>query len=215
MESELGWVPKGWSITPVGKLFKVIGGSTPSTKEEKYWKDGIFYWATPKDLSGLTAPILLSTERKITQAGLSQISSGLLPPGTVLMSSRAPIGYLAISAIPLAINQGIIAIICNELISNYYMLNWCYWNMENIKQHASGTTFEEINKVVFRSIPIIIPHQSLVRYYTNIVKPFYQKIQQNLEQSYTLTTIRDTLLPRLISGKLRVKDAEKLGGKEV
>jgi len=93
-DSELGAIPAGWEIKTVGEFVTVVGGSTPSTKELTYWNEGTHCWATPKDLSALTVPVLLNTERRITDAGLAQISSGLLPAGTVLLSSRAPIGYL-------------------------------------------------------------------------------------------------------------------------
>ena len=108
-DSELGEIPKGWEIKSIGDLADVVGGTTPSTKEPAFWEGGTHAWATPKDLSGLSVPVLLDTERRITDAGLSQIGSGLLPKGTVLLSSRAPIGYLAVAEIPVAINQGFIA----------------------------------------------------------------------------------------------------------
>jgi len=87
--SELGEIPRGWRATTVGELATISGGSTPSTKEPALWEGGTHYWATPKDLSKLSTPVLLDTERQITQAGLAQISSGLLPVGTVLVVSRA------------------------------------------------------------------------------------------------------------------------------
>jgi type I restriction enzyme, S subunit len=101
--SELGEVPRGWSGKTVNDLTDVVGSSTPSTKDSEFWIGGTHAWVTPKDLSGLPIPVLLDTERRITDAGLSQIGSGLLPKGTVLLSSRAPIGYLAITEIPVAI----------------------------------------------------------------------------------------------------------------
>ena len=90
----------------------VRGGGTPSTKVEEYW-GGTHCWLTPKDLSGVKDPILLSTDRKVTDKGLEKISSGLLPVGTILLSSRAPVGYLVISSVPTAINQGFIAMVCD------------------------------------------------------------------------------------------------------
>lgn len=111
-ESALGPIPHGWRVSPIGDEARIVGGSTPRTGEPAYWDGGTIHWATPKDLAQLEAPALLDTERCITEAGLAQISSGLLPAGTVLMSSRAPVGYLAISEIPVAINQGFIAMVC-------------------------------------------------------------------------------------------------------
>ena len=108
-DSELGPIPKGWQVEQIGKLVRCLGGATPSTRNESFWQGGTHHWATPKDLSGLPSPALVDTDRRITDEGLSRISSGLLPAGTLLLSSRAPIGYLAISAVPTAINQGFIA----------------------------------------------------------------------------------------------------------
>jgi len=88
-DSELGEIPAGWTVMPIGEVVRVVGGGTPSTKEPAFWEHGIHCWATPKDLSRLQTPILLDTERKVTDAGLAKISSGLLPEGTVLLSSRA------------------------------------------------------------------------------------------------------------------------------
>lgn len=107
--SEMGEIPNNWELKTIGDLADVVGGGTPSTKEPTFWEDGTHAWATPKDLSGLSVPVLLETERYVTSLGLSQIGSGLLPRGTVLLSSRAPIGYLAVAETPVAINQGFIA----------------------------------------------------------------------------------------------------------
>ncbi|KAK0340805.1 hypothetical protein LTR94_028980, partial [Friedmanniomyces endolithicus] len=101
-------VPEGWEWSTIGEEVEAVGGSTPSTKDVALWDGGIA-WTTPKDLSDLGSPILLDTARTITDAGLRTISSGLLPAGTVLMSSRAPVGYLAIASVALAVNQGYIA----------------------------------------------------------------------------------------------------------
>jgi type I restriction enzyme S subunit len=187
-----------------------VGGSTPSTKEPIYWQEGTIPWATPKDLASLSSPVLLKTERSITEAGLQQISSGLLPKGTVLLSSRAPIGYLAIAEMPVAINQGFIAIICNERISNHYVLQWLKQNMSIILGRANGTTFLEICKANFRPIPILLPPSNVLKQFNCTVEGLYQALVNNLAQNHTLSTLRDALLPKLISGQIRVKEAEKI-----
>src|ERR1035441_9576792 len=145
-DSEAGHIPKGWTIQPVGEVVHCVGGGTPSTAEPKYWEGGTHHWTTPKDFSSLQAPVLLDTDRKLTDAGIAKISSGLLPAGTLLLSSRAPVGYLAIAAMPVAINQGFIAMKCNERASHFFILNWCQVNMAEIESRATGTTFAEISK---------------------------------------------------------------------
>lgn len=208
--SELGEIPKGWKVEPVGNIVRAVGGGTPSTKNNEYWDNGVHYFATPKDMSALSAPILLETERKVTDAGLAKISSGLLPVGTVLLSSRAPVGYLALAQVPVCVNQGFIAMTCDGLVSNYYMLNWTFENMDIIKGRASGTTFAEISKQNFRPIPALVPPKKVITAYDELVAPLYAKITLTLQESRTLAALRDTLLPKLISGELRVPDAEHI-----
>ena len=205
-DSEAGHIPKGWTIQPVGEVVDCVGGGTPSTAEPKYWEGGTHHWTTPKDFSSLEAPVLLDTDRKLTDAGIAKISSGLLPAGTLLLSSRAPVGYLAIAAMPVAINQGFIALKCNERASNYFMLNWCQTNMAEIESRATGTTFAEISKQNFRPIRVVLPPKELMAAFTAKVAPLYVQITANLHQSRTLATLRDTLLPKLLSGELKTSN---------
>jgi len=209
-ESSLGLIPKGWKVSTIGESVKIVGGSTPSTKNPDYWEGGTIHWTTPKDLSSLSTPVLLNTERKITELGLKQISSGLLPKGTLLLSSRAPIGYLAISEIPVAINQGYIGMICDKGLPNYYILNWTRENIATIIGRANGTTFLEISKSNFRPIELVIPDIKILDVFIKQVERLYQMIVNNLQESHTLATLRDTLLPKLMSGEIRVKEAEKI-----
>lgn len=209
-DSALGPVPRGWGVFPVGDAVEVVGGSTPSTKESRYWESGTYAWATPKDLSGLSTPVLLATSRRITDSGLRTISSGLLPPGTLLLSSRAPIGYTAITQISVAVNQGFIAIPPGGLLPTSYMLFWTRSNLDAIKGRSGGTTFPEISKRAFRPLPIIVPPKDRLQAFTTVAEPVLLRITACEEESATLATIRDTLLPKLISGELRIPEAERL-----
>jgi len=203
-ESELGLIPKGWRISTIDEEIEITGGGTPSTKNPEFWEDGIYNFATPKDLSNLTSPILINTERKVTEKGLKKISSALLDEGTLLMSSRAPVGYLAIAEIPVCINQGFIAMKCNKTLSNYFMLNWAFANMDDVKSRASGTTFAEISKSNFRLMKLIVPQHDLVRFFSQKVEPIYIKILNNLIQNKTIGTLRNNLLPKLINGEIEI-----------
>jgi type I restriction enzyme, S subunit len=207
-DSELGPIPRGWSVRPIGEVVRAVGGSTPSTGEPRYWSGGNIAWATPRDLSGLSDPVLLNTERQITLAGLERITSGLLPVGTVLLSSRAPIGYTAITETPVAVNQGFIALDCNGPLPNYYIIEWVRENMEVIEGRANGTTFMEISKANFRPIPAIVPTPEVLTQFSVVVGPWWRQIVHNTRESHTLAALRDTLLPKLLSGELHVKDAE-------
>ena len=208
-ESSLGLVPKGWSVQPVGDAVECVGGATPDTKDPSYWSPEEHAWTTPKDLSGLPAPVLLSTERRLSTKGLAKIGSGLLPVGTLVMSSRAPIGYLAITQVPVAINQGYIAMLPGSLLPPLYMLFWCQQNMEGIKARANGSTFMEISKKAFRPIPALVPSSPVIDAFLAVASPLFSRLVSNEQQTQTLATLRDTLLPRLISGQLRLPLAQE------
>ena len=209
-ESELGLVPKGWRVAPVGDVVESVGGGTPDTKEPAYWEPGEHCWTTPKDLSGIQAPVLLATDRKLSAQGLAKVSSGLLPAGTLLMSSRAPIGYLAIAQVPLAINQGYIAMLPTSQLPPLYLLFWCRHNMDVIKGRANGSTFMEISKKAFRPIPALVPPAPVLDAFASIAGSLFDRLVENEQQAQTLATLRDTLLPRLISGQLCLPEDKAL-----
>ena len=209
VDSELGEIPEGWEVKTVGSIANIVGGTTPSTKQTQYWEGGTHCWATPKDLSSLSVPVLLKTERKITAAGLGKIGSGLLPPGSVLLSSRAPIGYLAIAEIPVAINQGFIGILPHDEMSNLFMLYWSEASHDEILNHANGSTFLEISKSNFRQLLVVVPDESAMKKFDDLARPLYNRIVSNERQSRSLAVLRDMLLPKLVSGELRIEDTEK------
>lgn len=205
MNMELGKMPERWEVKALGELINIVGGSTPDTKKAEYWQGGVHCWATPKDLSTLLVPVLLDTKRKITNAGLDKISSGLLPPGTLLLSARAPIGYLAISEEPTAVNQGFIAMPPSKTVSNLFMLYWCKVFHNKIINYANGSTFLEINKKSFRLIKAIIPDQKVMTKFDNHIRPFYERMVSNEKESRILAAHRDALLPKLVSGEFCVE----------
>ena len=198
--------PAGWEVSPIGEEVIAVGGGTPHTKEPKYWDGGEHHWATPKDLSALHTPALLKTNRKITDAGARAISSGILPVGTVLLSSRAPIGYLAVAEVPTAVNQGIIALICKRRLPALYVLLWCYNSLGYIKSIAGGSTFAEISKRTFRAIRIVVPPPSVTAAYEAAARPLYNAMVANAKECALLMRIRDTLIRRMVSGEMRVSD---------
>jgi type I restriction enzyme S subunit len=203
-DSPVGLVPGGWVVKPIGEVVTVKGGGTPSTKVAEYWDGGRHCWATPKDLSGLEDPVLLDTERHITDVGAETISSGLLPAGTVLLSSRAPIGYTALAKVPTAVNQGFIAMVCDGPISPLYVLHWVRSSLEEIRARASGTTFPEISKSGFRPIMLVVPPSALVQAFDAQIEPLFDLVTSNAREAAKLAALRDYLLPRLLSGEVTV-----------
>ncbi|WP_461432051.1 restriction endonuclease subunit S [Hoeflea alexandrii] len=200
-------LPEGWEEREVGELCPVAGGGTPSTKEPNFWDGGTHLWATPKDLSKLTGLFLRETERRITDAGLAKVSSGLSPTGSVLLSSRAPIGYVAIAEEPLAVNQGFIVMQPTPLFPTEFAYFWTLENLEHIKANANGSTFQEISKKNFRPLKVCHSGEELLTRFCEIAGPFLAMIRNNERESQTLAATRDLLLPKLMSGEIRLKEA--------
>lgn len=201
-------LPDGWRVGKLGDVTKTYGGTTPSTTNPDFW-DGYIYWTSPKDLSNSKGIFLLNTDKKITKEGLKKISSGLLPKRTLLLSSRAPIGYLALTNIELAINQGYIAIVPEQYFSNNFMYLWLTENMKLVENASNGSTFMEISKSSFRNIDCVIPNKEILEKFDNFINPTFEKVLSNLIQIQTLTKTRDELLPRLMSGEVRVNEFKK------
>ena len=197
-------LPEGWKEGKLGEVTKTFGGTTPSTSNPNFW-NGEISWTSPKDLSNSKGIFLLETEKKITKEGLKKISSGLLPKKTLLLSSRAPIGYLALTNIELAINQGYIAILPEQYFSNNYMYLWLTENMKLVENASNGSTFMEISKSSFRNIDCVIPNKQIIEKFDNLINPTFEKVLSNSIQIQTLTKTRDALLPKLMSGEIRVK----------
>lgn len=203
------------SSVPIDAVAAIRGGSTPSTASPILWSPGIHPWATPKDMSALLSPVLWRTGRSISDAGLESVSSGLLPEGTVLLSSRAPIGYVAIAAMPVAINQGFIALVPNAKLSSEYLCCWIRANMTAIKALANGTTFMEVSKQNFRTLRVALPPYSVLSEFDSLARPAFQLILNLERQNDRLGDLRDRLLPKLTYGDLASPEVERLMGSVV
>jgi len=203
VDSPHGLIPPEWEVKPIEDIVTIKGGATPPTKQSEYWEGGTYHWATPKDLSGLEQKVLIDTDRKITSAGVEKISSGQLPPGTVLMSSRAPVGYLALADMLVSINQGFIAMICDRGVPKTYILHWAESSMDVIKSNAGGSTFAEISKKQFRPLEVIVPPAELLKIYDDLASSWFAHILQLAHENMTLSELRDRLLPKLVSGEIR------------
>ena len=194
---------ENWEEGKLGDILSVKGGTTPSTKESRYW-DGDIAWTSPRDITTLSGIYLFKTEKTISEAGLKQISSGLLPKGTMLMSSRAPVGVLAFAEIPLAINQGYIAIIDDKGYAKEFIYLWLKANMDLVHSYSNGSTFMEISKSAFKSLDITIPSQKEVSDFVTMIKPYFDKIKMNEEEIRLIAKQRDILLPKLMSNEIAI-----------
>lgn len=198
-------IPKGWSAGSLNSLGEIVGGSTPSTKEDHFFSSHGTPWITPKDLSRNTGNKFITRgETGVSDEGIKGASLTLLPAGTVLMSSRAPIGYTAIARNPVTTNQGFKSFIPSKGYSTefiYYTLNHL---MKTIEQNASGSTFKEVSAGTLKSIQTQLPEPSVLSEFSKLMQPIFSQ-QDNLElQNQELTTLRDWLLPMLMNGQVRV-----------
>jgi type I restriction enzyme S subunit len=198
-------IPVGWETEKIEGLGTIVGGSTPSKAvEENFTQKGI-PWITPKDLSkNIGNKFITKGELDVSDKGLKEASLNILPSKSVLMSSRAPIGYVAINRVDCTTNQGFKSIICNKEYSCEYVFHVLKHYMPLIEANASGSTFREISSSVLKSINITRPNKQVVEEFSKRVKPFFEK-QDNLEQqNQELSALRDWLLPMLMNGQVRV-----------
>ena len=150
------FLPKNWILIPLGDCCQIISGSTPKRNKPEYW-GGDIPWVTPKDLSKLRTPVLEDAPEKITEAGYKSCSTTLLPQGSILFSSRAPIGYVAIAGRPMCTNQGFKSLVPNEYVHSPY-LYWCMRQYaSDIEALGSGTTFKEVSKGIVERFKIPLP----------------------------------------------------------
>jgi len=202
VDSELGPIPKGWEVKPIGEVLKTIGGGTPKTSIPEYWEGGDINWYTPSDLTSTKILFVSQSSKKITRKGLTESSAHLFPAYSVMMTSRATIGEIAINRTEACTNQGFITIIPNEKVSLYQIVFWLQQNVSNILSKVGGSIFGEITRSTFRSFLIHIAKNS--DEYVQKSKAFFDQIEANIIESETLARTRDYLLPKLLSGEIDV-----------
>lgn len=200
-------IPDGWEVKRIANAFEVLGGGTPSTEKDEYW-NGDINWFTPTDITSSSGIFLSEASDKITENGLKKSSSKLFPAYCVMMTSRATIGAIGINTTPGCTNQGFITCLPNEDLPYTFLYYFILFNKETFEMLASGSTFLEITKGTFKKINMLIPEKGIVKKFHQIAEPTFQQIENLQQQNIELREIRDRLLPRLISGKLQVKDVK-------
>ncbi len=197
-------LPKGWQLRHIGDVCDTIGGGTPSTSKPEYW-GGDIKWVTPTDITSKDSLPLLTIVGRITQEGLNKSSAKLLPPYTILMTSRASIGFFGMAPFEVCTNQGFISIIPHSENLRMYMLYMLKSRKDEILLNANGSTFLEISKGRFRKMKMLIPDDSTLNEFEKRARAIFDTIMKLEQQSMILARQRDLLLPRLMSGKLEVR----------
>lgn len=193
-----------WTLGTVSDLGAVVGGSTPSkSKPEYYTEDGVA-WITPKDLSINKAKFISHGENDITELGLQNSSASIMPEGTVLFSSRAPIGYIAIASGEVTTNQGFKSVVPKPEIGTAYVYYFLKHNLPVIEGMASGSTFKEVSGSTMKNVPAVIPDTETLACFNDFCAPIFAQQRILEEQNQSLAALRDSLLPKLMSGELDV-----------
>lgn len=201
-------VPKGWEITKVEKAFRYQAGGTPAKDVQEYWNDGDVNWFTPTDITESKSYFLESSSDKCNEFGVSKSSAKLFPAYSLMMTSRATIGEIGINTTVACTNQGFITCIPNKRLPLPFLFYWLKLNKNFFISLSTGATFGELTKSTFKRIGIIIPDEKVTKKYNELVAPMFKQIEILQKENQILKLTRDLLLPRLISGKLRVKDLE-------
>lgn len=195
-----------WSEGTISDLGTVVGGSTPSKSKPEYYTEHGIAWITPKDLSVNKSKFIIHGENDITELGLKNSSASIMPEGTVLFSSRAPIGYIAIAAGEVTTNQGFKSVIPRPAIGTPFVYYFLKNALPTIEGMASGSTFKEVSGSTMKIVPAFIPDDETLARFTEFCSPIFEQQQMLERQNQSLAALRDSLLPKLMSGEIDVSD---------
>ncbi len=197
-----------WKAGTISDLGTVVGGSTPSKAKEEYYTDNGIAWITPKDLSVNKSKFVTHGAIDITELGLKNSSASIMPEGTVLFSSRAPIGYIAIAGGEVTTNQGFKSVIPKPEVGTPFVYHVLKHSLPTIEGMASGSTFKEISGATMKAVPAFIPDADTLKKFNSFCTPLFAKQRILEEENQRLVALRDALLPKLMSGEIDVADVE-------
>lgn len=205
VDSELGMIPEGWKVGRLDEIADVVGGSTPSKAKPEYYTQKGIAWLTPKDLSNHPAVYTSRGEIDITEEGYNSTSTKLMPKGTILFTSRAPIGYISIAQNDICTNQGFKSLVPKKA-GTCFLYCFLKYVTPVIENKSTGSTFKEASGSLMKSLQVIIPEQNVFEEFEAIVSPLFARIESLEKENSRLSLLRDTLLPRLMSGEIEVPE---------
>jgi type I restriction enzyme S subunit len=206
-------IPKDWKQLKISDVATVYSGATPKTSEGAYWS-GDIYWVTPKDLSRLDSRFIINTERKITDKGLKNCSAVLIPANSLVMSSRAPIGYLAINKVPVATNQGCKTMTPNKDIDVQYLYYYLDRNIDLVKRLGTGSTFAEVGRSAVESVEVLVPTLLEQKKIAEILSSVDDEIKKTEEIISATEKLNKGLMQNLFSFRNKA-DVRKLALKDI
>ena len=209
VDSELGEIPEGWEVGVLDDAIEIHSGGTPKTSIPEYW-DGEIPWYTPKDAPPPSDMFVLETERSITQSGVENSAAKILRAGTTVITARGTVGRLACLGRSMAMNQTCYGIRGARGYPNLFTYLHIRVVVDELQRRTHGTIFDTITRQTFKTVGTLLPPMDLAKNFETTINPVAQRILCNLHESCSLAALRDTLLPKLVSGKIRILDAEKV-----
>ena len=203
VDSELGMIPEGWKVGTLGEFCKCLLGGTPSRSKEEYW-NGEVNWINSGEINKFR---ILEASEKITELGLAKSATKLLPKKTtVLAITGATLGQVSLLEIDTCANQSVIGVLENAEVPYEYIYPFIKDRIEMLIQHQTGGVQQHINKDNVESLIFLLPAINVLEDYISLVSPMYKRIESQCFENLYLSTLRDTLLPRLMSGELEVPE---------
>ncbi len=209
VDSELGEIPEGWAIGSFSDAVEIIGGGTPKTSVSEYW-GGDIPWFSVVDTPASSDVFVVLTEKSITQAGLIGSSARLITKGTTIISARGTVGNLAIAGCDMTFNQSCYALRGKNGSGSYFVFLSARRMVEQLKAMAHGSVFPTITRQTFEAVRAVLPPENVLQQFERSTAGLFDAILRNVRESRTLEQLRDILLPKLISGELRVPDAGRI-----
>ena len=202
-DSALGEIPHGWVVCPLSEKIQLLSGGTPKTSEPTYW-DGDIPWYSVRDAPSETDVWVIHTDKHVTKLGIANSAAQVFPEKTTIISARGTVGKLALTAVPMAMNQSCYGVRGITGYGDYFTYYSLREATAQLQQRTHGTVFDTITTETFKTLDCIFPTPKITAAFDKLVEPLLGQIRANLHQSRTLATLRDTLVPKLLSGELSV-----------
>ncbi|TBA89019.1 restriction endonuclease subunit S [Rhizobium ruizarguesonis] len=202
-------LPEGWKESPFGEFVEIIGGGTPKTTVTEFW-NGSIPWFSVVDTPEEGAVFVIQTEKSITEAGLMSSSARLVDAGTTIISARGTVGNLAIATEPMTFNQSCYALRGHNGVGNYFVYLASRELVNQLKSMAHGSVFSTITRATFEAISFSRSDVRIFSQFEEIASPLFEKIRASVFENRSLAATRDLLLPKLMSGEIRLSDAQHL-----
>ncbi|CAK8719765.1 hypothetical protein GCAAIG_09275 [Candidatus Electronema halotolerans] len=203
---EMGWIPKGWEVTKIGDELETILGGTPARKNKEFWNNGSIPWINSGKVNEFR---VIEPSELITEEAVRKSATKLLPKRTTLLAiTGATLGQVSLNEIECCANQSVVGILGKEELPNEFVYLWITNNIEGIISSQTGGAQQHINKGNVNEASILLPSQKIMNCFLQIGTSYFDKISLNCFSNKTLATLRDTLLPKLLSGELRIPKGE-------